>query len=70
MSARKKFEKRKERERAVRKKILLKREKLRAEVKKARELQLEEEAATTQPSPELDKVMTDLKKFEKNLEVT
>jgi len=57
------FQKKKDRERAVRKKILAKREKLRAETKQVKLLQQEEAAATTKNSLELDKLMEDLKKI-------
>lgn len=55
MKARQKFEKKKERERAVRKKILYKRAKLRAEVKEIKRLEREEAAAQSNPNVELGK---------------
>jgi hypothetical protein len=64
MKARDKFQKKKERERAVRKKILTRRQKMRAEVKEIKKLQREEELATTKVSPELGNLLTDLEKTE------
>lgn len=64
MKARDKFQKRKERERAVRKKILARRQKMRAEVKEIKKLQREEELATTKVSPELGNLLADLEKIE------
>lgn len=64
MKARIKFEKRKERERAVRKKILARRQRMRAEVKEIKKLQREEELATTKISPELSNLLADQKKIE------
>jgi hypothetical protein len=66
MKARAKFEKRKERERAVRKKILVKRERRRAEVKEMKKLQREEELATTKVSPELSNLLTHLEEKQEN----
>jgi hypothetical protein len=64
MKTRNKFEKRKERERAVRKKILARRERMRAEFKEIKKLQREEELATTKVSPELGNLLANLKKNE------
>jgi hypothetical protein len=64
MKARDKFQKRKERERAVRKKVLVRRQKMRAEFKEIKKLQREEELATTRVSPELGNLLADLKKNE------
>jgi len=64
MKARIKFEKRKERERAVRKKVLARRQRMRAEVKEIKKLQREEELATTKISPELSNLLADQKKIE------
>ena len=60
---RKQFQKKKEREREVRKRILARREKLRVETKQVKNFQQEEAAATTKNSLELDKLMEDLKKI-------
>jgi hypothetical protein len=60
---RKQFQKKKEREREVRKRILARREKLRVETKQVKKSQQEEAAATTKHSLELDKLMEDLKKI-------